>query len=121
MRSRQTGVTLIGWLFLLAPVGVVLYAIIRLTPLYLNYMKVSQSLEQVATEFKGEAVVSPLAARSALQRRFDVQSIDFPKVKDIGVSREAGQLVLEANYEDVVPLFAGLSLLVHFEKRAVAN
>jgi hypothetical protein len=34
---KQRGVTTIGWIFLLAPVAVVLYAGIRVAPEYLNY------------------------------------------------------------------------------------
>jgi hypothetical protein len=52
MRSKQTGVTLIGWIILLIPIGICVYAGIRLTPVYLNYMKVARTLEQVRSEFK---------------------------------------------------------------------
>src|SRR5882724_2623060 len=44
MRNRQQGITSIGWLVLLAPFAIVLYAGIRLAPLYLNYMKVVREI-----------------------------------------------------------------------------
>ncbi len=47
MRNRQVGVTAIGWLFLLTPVAIVVYAGIRLAPVYLNYMKVAKAKDQV--------------------------------------------------------------------------
>ncbi len=50
MRNRQGGVTTIGWLVLLTPFAIVLYAGIRLAPIYLNYMKVVRAVEQAATE-----------------------------------------------------------------------
>jgi Domain of unknown function (DUF4845) len=121
MRSRQTGVTFIGWLILLVPIGIVAYAVIRFTPMYLNYMKVAQTLEQTAVEFKGEEQINPAAVRSALQRRFDVQSISYPEVKDISISRDSGQWAFDVNYEDVAKLFGGISLLVRFEKRVAVN
>ena len=37
---KQRGVTMIGWIFLLVPVAIVLYAGIRVGPEYLNYYKV---------------------------------------------------------------------------------
>ena len=40
MMRRQRGVTMIGWIFLLIPVALVLYAGIRVGPEYLNYYKV---------------------------------------------------------------------------------
>ena len=40
MMRKQRGVTMIGWIFLLVPVAIVLYAGIRVAPEYLNYYKV---------------------------------------------------------------------------------
>jgi hypothetical protein len=121
MRNRQAGITLIGWCLLLIPVAIVGYAGIRLTPLYLNYMKVSKALSQTASENKGEDQLNPAAVRVAMQKRFDIDSIDYPTVADVTVSRDGQQWVLEANYEDTVKLFGGISLLVHFDKRAVVE
>ena len=44
-RSRQRGVTFLGWMFLLIPLAMVVYAGIRLAPMYLNYMRVARSVE----------------------------------------------------------------------------
>ena len=52
--ARQRGVTMLGWVFLLIPVAMVGYAAIRLTPVYLNYMRVSKSLNQIADEASGD-------------------------------------------------------------------
>jgi hypothetical protein len=117
MRRRQNGITFIGWLFLLVPVAIVVYGVIRLMPLYLNYMKVAKAVNQTATEYQGEQV-SQQAVRSALQRRWDIEGITFPVVADIAMTRDGQTWVLEANYEDQVKLFGGISLLVHFDKRA---
>jgi hypothetical protein len=121
MRTRQAGITFIGWLLLLAPTAVVGYAGIRLAPIYLNYMKVAKALQQTATENAGEGQLNPAAVKVSLQKRFDIDSIDFPKVNSVTIAREGSHWVIEANYEDVVALFAGISLLVHFDKRAVVE
>lgn len=121
MRQRQTGITLIGWLFLLAPVAICVYCVIRLTPVYLNSMKVSKALQQTAKEFEGDEQLSQGAVRVALEKRFDVDSIDFPDVKSVAISREGDQWVLVSNYEDTVKLFSNISLLVQFDKRAVVE
>ncbi len=54
MRNHQQGMTFIGLLFVLAMAGVIVYAGIRLAPLYLNYMKVAKAMDEVATEIKGD-------------------------------------------------------------------
>ena len=121
MRSRQAGITFIGWLFLLVPVAIVGYAGIRLVPMYLNYMKVAKALEQTATENAGEGTLSVDSVRRALDKRFDIDGVTYPEVKSITVAREGTKWVLNADYEDTAPMFAGISLLVHFEKRAVVE
>jgi hypothetical protein len=121
MRRHQKGITFIGWLFLLMPLAMVAYAGIRLAPLYLNYMKVAKALQQTAAEYKGDEQINPAAVRVALTKRFDVDSIDFPEISSVSISRDGDHWVLEANYEDTAPLFTGISLLVHFDKRAVVQ
>jgi hypothetical protein len=119
MRRQQSGITLIGWVVLLIPVAIVGYACIRLTPVYLNYMKVAKAVEQVATEFEGDEQVSNLTVRKSLERRFDVDSVTYPPLDSIVVSRDGKTWVVQAAYEDVVPLFGNLALLIKFDKNAV--
>jgi Domain of unknown function (DUF4845) len=121
MRSRQAGITFIGWVLLLTPVAIVGYAAIRLTPVYLNYMKISKTLKQTASENKGDATLNPTAVRVALDKRFDIEGINYPQVSDVAVTRVGAVWTLSVDYEDTVPLFAGISLLVHFDKRVVVE
>jgi hypothetical protein len=116
MRSSQRGVTFIGWLFLLIPLAVLIYAGIRLTPMYLNYMRVARSLTQTATEYEDGGQINPVEVRKSLEKRFDVESIDFPTVKDIDIRREGEGWVAIADYEEAAPLFANISLVVGFHK-----
>lgn len=117
VRHRQRGITLLGWLILLVPVAVVVYAGIRLTPVYLNYMRVARSLDETASSFSGDsAAVSTQEIRTSLAKRFDVDSIDFPAVKDVTIARDGSSWLIEAKYEDVAPLFSNVSLVVDFDK-----
>ena len=51
------------------------------------------------------------------ENRLDVESVDFPSVKDISVTRSgATTWTIRANYEETAPLFANLSILVVFDK-----
>jgi hypothetical protein len=117
MRHSQRGVTLIGWIILLVPVGIVVFAIIRLTPVYLNYMSVVKSMNQVVSENKdGGAAVSVPSLRSTLEKHFTVGYIEHPDFKDIDIHREGGHWVMIADYEDTVPMFGNISLLAQFHK-----
>jgi hypothetical protein len=101
---------------LLIPVAIVVYAAIRLIPIYLNHMKVASTLEQVAQEASGDTV-SPAAIKSAISRRFDIESVMHPTLDDVTVTREGEGWVIQASYERAAPLFGGIDLLVTFDKR----
>ena len=118
MRARQKGITFIGWLFLLVPVAIVGYSAIRLAPIYLTYMKVVKAIDQTAGDFSGDETVNPAAVRSALYRRFDIDSIVSPTVESISVKRDGDQWLISADYEEVAPLFGQVSLLVRFQTAA---
>jgi hypothetical protein len=112
---KQRGVTMIGWIFLLAPVAVVLYAGIRVAPEYLNYYKVITALKETASQFKGEEAINPTTVRGGIDKRFDTGYIDDPKAKDIAITRDESGWVMVADYEKVVPLFGNLHLLMVFK------
>jgi Tfp pilus assembly protein PilE len=44
MQKHQHGMTFIGMLCILALAGVIVYAGVRLTPVYLNYMKIARTM-----------------------------------------------------------------------------
>jgi hypothetical protein len=116
MRSKQTGVTFIGWVILLLPMVICGYAGIRLAPVYLNYIKVAKTLEQVKSELKGADAGNATAIRNTIQKHFDIQSVDYPESKDIKITRDGSSWVVSAAYDDQAPLFANVFILVTFDK-----
>ena len=117
MRNRQQGVTAIGWLVLLTPFAILLYAGIRLAPLYLNYMKVVRAMDGAASNVKsGAGAGDATAIRTAIDRHFEIDMVEYPTSKDIQIRREGTAWVIEAKYDDEAPLFANLSLHVTFDK-----
>jgi hypothetical protein len=115
MRNHQQGMTFIGLLCILALVGVVVYAGIRLAPLYLNYMKIARTLDSVATEVKGDNP-DPAAIRAAIDRHFTIDDPTGVAVKDIEITKDDGGVQMHVSYDDAVPYVANVSLSVHFEK-----
>src|SRR5215469_3107191 len=115
MRKRQLGVTAIGWLFLLTPFAVVIYAGIRLAPVYLNYMKVAKAMDQAGNELKASGV-NPVSIRTAIDKHFEIDMVDYPTTKDMKITRDNGQWVVESSYDDDAPLFGNVSLHVTFDK-----
>jgi hypothetical protein len=116
MRSKQRGITFIGWILLLTPLAICAYAGIRMAPIYLNYMKVARTLEQVKSEFKGAAADNQAAVRTALEKHLNIESVDFPDVKDLKITRDGKSWVVNAAYDDQAPLFSNIFILISFDK-----
>jgi len=118
---NQRGVTMIGWIFLLVPVALVLYAGIRVGPEYLNYYKVVQALKETATQLKSDDSLTPASIRSAVEKRFDTGYVDEPLAKDIGVTKSDSGWTMTADYEKTVPMFGNLYITLVFDKSVVIN
>jgi len=115
MRSTQRGVTAVGWLFLLTPLAIVLYAGMRLAPVYLNYMKVAKAMDRVSGELKS-GQVDPSGIRTAIDKHLLVETIDYPTGKDMKITRDGSAWIVESQYDDEAPLFGNISLHVAFDK-----
>lgn len=114
-RERQGGMTFIGVLFVLGMVGLILYAGVRLLPLYLNYMKVSRSMEAAAGEFKSENP-DPGAVRRSLDKHWQIEDISSVEAKEVELTKDEGGMTLHLAYDDAAPYIANVSLSVRFDK-----
>jgi len=115
MRNRQRGVTAIGWLFLLTPVAIVVYAAIRAAPVYLNYMKVAKAMDQAGGELKSGGA-TPQTIRATIDKHFEIDMVDYPTTKDMKITKDGGVWLVESQYDDDAPLFANVSLHITFDK-----
>ena len=121
MTRRQRGVTMIGWIFLLTPVALVLYAGIRVGPEYLNYYKVVTAMNETASQLKGSEALSPAEILNPLEKRFDTGYIDSPNIKEMQVKKGPKGWEIIADYEKTAPLFGNLYMLMSFKKTVVIN
>ncbi len=115
-RSRQVGITAVGFLVLALFIGLFAFAAIRLTPVYLNYMKVAGVIDGVFKEFDSQNP-SRNAIVISVRRRFDVESVSIITARDIKIINEGGGFKVEAVYDHTTPFIANVSFTVHFDKR----
>jgi hypothetical protein len=115
MRQRQRGMTVIGMLCIVAMAGVIVYAGIRLVPVYLNYMNIVRAMQATASEYKGENS-DPGALRASLERHWEIETISVVDYTDIEITRDDSGISLHVAYDDAVPYFGNLSLAAHFDK-----
>jgi uncharacterized protein DUF4845 len=114
MKRTQRGVTMIGWIVLLIPVAIVGYSGIRLIPIYLNYTKIARSMQQLSEEARASDTAQNI--RYALEKRLDIEQVDFPNIKDFGVRRDGQSWLVDIEYEDGAPLFSNVSITAKFSK-----
>jgi hypothetical protein len=116
---KQRGVTMIGWIFLLVPVGIVLYAGIRVAPEYYEYFKLVSAVEKTAEILPGEETPTPANIRRALQARFDAGYVDDVKAKDLEITRGEEGWNVVIDYDSTIPLFFNVYLTLDFDKTVV--
>lgn len=121
MARRQRGVTMIGWVFLLVPVALVVYAGLRVGPEYMNYYKVMTALKETASKLKSDETLTPQTIFFALDRRFDTGYIDSPTAKEITIVKGENGWEMTADYESNVPFIGNLSLTMDFNNTVVIN
>jgi Tfp pilus assembly protein PilE len=113
-RSRQQGITLIGFIFVLAVAGFFAYIIMRLFPVYTEYF----SLVRVMNETAAEANVgtkTPDQIREMMDRKMYISYISTVKKKDIIVQRENGIYRMRVKYEVRGPLIYNLDYVASFD------
>ena len=120
LARRQVGATLLGYIILIVFIGVFAFGAIRLTPVYLNYMKVVGVVNGVVEEFDGQR---PTRAqiRSSIARRFDVESVSIISYRDVKVTQVDGGFEVAAVYDHTAPFIANISFTVHFDKTRIVR
>lgn len=115
---RQSGMTTLGLIILVAFVGVFAFAGIRLTPVYLNYMKVASVVAGVQEEFDG-ANPTKATIRKSISRRFDIDSVAVIKAGDVEIKTVDGGFEVIAVYSHKADFIGNISFLVDFDRRAL--
>lgn len=113
MRSRQRGATFLGMVTIVAILGFGLFAVIRMVPLYIEYMAVVRAMEQTANENAGGSVND---LKTSLARRWTVEDISSIDYKDIEIKRAGNGFVMRAYYRAEVPFVSNISLVADFDK-----
>jgi hypothetical protein len=119
-QSRQAGITTVGFLILAVFIGLFAFAGMRLSPVYLNYMKVAGVLDGVFKEFDSQNP-SRASIQKSIRRRFDVESVSIITARDIKIVNESGGFRIEAVYDHMAPFIGNVSFSVHFDKKVLVR
>ncbi|MGB5305400.1 MAG: DUF4845 domain-containing protein [Gammaproteobacteria bacterium] len=115
--KRQQGMTAIGWLIVLALIGFFVLLTLRMLPSYLEYFKVSSSLDSL----EKETLSTPEEIRKLLGRRFEISYVETIKPKDVVIRSGGAAWNVTAKYDSRVHLFANIDVVMAFEKQVRVN
>ena len=117
---QQAGITTLGFIILVIFIGLFAFAAIRLTPVYLNYMKVVGVVEGVFEEFDGNSP-SKATIRSSVSRRFNVESVSQIDWREVEITSVSEGFQVSAVYDHTTPFIGNVSFTVHFDKTVIVR
>lgn len=117
MKSKQSGITLIGFLIVMIVVGFFGYMAMKLLPSYSEFMGVTKAMNQIATEGTNGKSLDDI--RRGLMFKMNFQYVDDAtiKPKDITIQRDTGGTsTLNVVYDKQIPFIYNIDFLLHFQK-----
>ena len=118
--QNQAGITAIGLILLLIPLGLIGYVIMRITPAYIEAFSVGD----VVNSLKKEVDLKEKSREEIykmIKKRLDVNSISTIDKDDIKIQKTVNDVKVDIDYEARVPLFANIALALSFHKSAVVR
>ena len=115
-RARESGLTMLGFLFVATVVVVCVMIGFRVTPAYIEYYSVQRALEQALADTKDLNSVAEV--RAAFQKRVDAGYIDSVGGRDIEVVKTRNEITASASWTRKLSLIGNASLLLEFEAAA---
>jgi len=112
-RKSQSGLSLIGVLFVGCVIAAVVLLGLKLIPVVSEYFGIKRALSSVVGSANAQtATVSEL--RNAFSKRALVDDISSVTASDLDITKENGRIVMSVTYSRKVPLVSNVSLLVDF-------
>ena len=111
--QRQSGMSFIQLIFIFSVCGVTLLLLLKIVPAYIDYFTVKKMLSSMAVS---EEVRSGTVAeiRTAFDRRTVIDYQKSVTSADLDITKEGGETVVTAAWQQRIPLFTGYTLLIDF-------
>lgn len=112
---KQAGITALGFLILATLVGVVGLAALKITPMYIKNMRMTQILDNVQNELNGQNA-TPITIRQAIAKQFAVNDINMD-IDAIKITQSKSGYAVNVNFENRAPYVADVYLVVAYNKQ----
>jgi len=115
MRNHQKGMTTIGFILVLAVLGLIAFGVIQMVPVYLENMRIVQILNQTKTSLDGQNA-SVAEIRETIEKRIDIEGLrEVNARKDFEVKRSRNGYTISVDYERRRSYIANIYLLAVFD------
>lgn len=111
--KKAQGITLIGFIFVLAVLGFFLFAGMQIGPYYMDHISVVKAMKAEAAESSGK---TPSQIKTGMVKRLGISYVDHVKAQHFKVVRGNGR-ELRVEYEVIQPFVFNLSFLMKFEEQ----
>ena len=118
--KNQAGLTAIGLILILIPVGLAVYIILRAAPAYIEALSVGDVVNSLKKEMDLKEK-SREEIYTMIKKRLDVNNITSVEKDDIKIQKTVNDVTVTIDYEARVPLFWNVALALSFHKRAVVR
>ena len=116
--KNQAGITAIGLILLLIPVGLMLYVVLKAAPVYIEAFSVGDAINSL----KKEADLKEKSREeiyTMIKKRLEVNNITSVTKEDIKIQKTVNDVTVTIDYEARAPLFWNAALAFAFQKKAV--
>jgi hypothetical protein len=115
MHNNQRGMTAIGFILVLAVLGLISFGVLQMVPVYLESMKIVQVLKQTKTDLDGQnADIDKI--RDSIAKRANIEALyDVDPRKDFTIKRIGNGYKVSMVYERRRAYVANVYLLAVFD------
>lgn len=114
MKRKQGGLSLVGFLIVLAVMGFAAYVGMKLFPMYQEYYAVRSAMKSLANE-PGVGTMAPAQIQDLFFKRLYINYSDNVKPSNVKFNRRDNGWTLNVSYEVRRPLVGNLDVVGKFE------
>lgn len=120
MRSKQQGLSLIGFILVGLLVAFTVMMGMKVVPSVIEYFTILRNVKQVASSSEtANATVADI--RKAYDKRVTIEYTSKIGGADLDITKDNGKVVISFAYTDKIPLFSNVSLVIDYQGSSSAS
>ena len=117
--KNQAGITAIGLILTLIPVGLAVYIILRVAPVYIEALSVGDVVNSLKKELDLKEKSREEISKIIQKRLYEINNVSSVARDDIKIQKTVNDVTVTIDYEARVPLFGNVALALDFHKKTV--